>query len=144
MEVLIRHMKTSDAKTVTDLSLQLGYTISVEQTIKNIEAVLSNKDHDAYVAVHNNEVIGWIGMMYSFSLESAPNCEIHGLIISDKHRGHGIGKMLVEKAKQRAKERKVNKIRLRCNVKRTETHLFYEHIGFTEVKQQKVYEFPLI
>ena len=58
MEVLIRQMKITDAKKVNELSFQLGYTITVEQTTKNIQAVLSNKDHNAFVAVHNDEVIG--------------------------------------------------------------------------------------
>jgi GNAT superfamily N-acetyltransferase len=49
----------------------------------------------------------------------------------------GIGKLLIEKAKQWAKEKGNDKIGLPCNVKRTEAHLFYEHLGFTEIKQQK-------
>jgi len=144
MEVLIRQMKITDEKKVNELSFQLGYTITVEQTTKNIQAVLSNKDHNAFVAVHNDEVIGWIGLTYSFSLESPPHCEIRGLVVSDKYRGRGIGKKLIERTKQWTKERGVDKLRLRCNVKRKETHSFYEHLGFTEVKQQKVYEFLLI
>jgi len=49
----------------------------------------------------------------------------------------GIGKLLVDKVKQWAREKNNSKIGLRCNVKRTEAHLFYEHLGFIEVKQQK-------
>ncbi len=143
MHILIRQMQITDAKAVNELSFQLGYTISMEQTTKNIEAVLSNKDHNAFVAVHNNEVIGWIGLTYSFSLESPPHCEIRGLVVSDKYRGQGIGKRLIERSKQWAREKGVDKLRLRCNVKRTETHLFYEHLGFIETKQQKNYEIAL-
>jgi len=143
MQILIRQIQTTDAKKATELSLQLGYSISIEQTTKNIIAILSNKDHDAFVAVHNDEVIGWIGLTYSFSLESAPHCEIRGLVVSDKYRGQGVGKRLIDRTKQWAKEKGVDKLRLRCNVKRTATHLFYEHIGFKETKQQKSYEIAL-
>lgn len=143
MEVFIRQMHVTDATATANLSNQLGYPVAVDQMIENIKAILSNKDHDAFVAVHNNEVIGWIGLTYSFSLESPPHCEIRGLVVSDKYRGKGIGKKLIERTKQWAKEKGVNKLRLRCNVKRTETHLFYEHLGFIETKQQKNYEIGL-
>src|SRR5436190_15528512 len=114
------------------------YTLSLHDALP-----ISNKDHDAFVAVHNDEVIGWIGLTYSFSLESPPHCEIRGLVVSDKYRGQGIGRKLIERTKQWAKEKGVDKLRLRCNVKRTETHLFYEHLGFKETKQQKSYEIAI-
>ena len=137
MNVLIRQMQITDATVAAKLSEQ------VDQMTGNIKTVISNKDHDAFVAVHNDEVIGWIGLTYSFSLESPPHCEIRGLVVSDKYRGQGIGRKLIERTKQWAKEKGVDKLRLRCNVKRTETHLFYEHLGFKETKQQKSYEIAI-
>jgi GNAT superfamily N-acetyltransferase len=47
--------------------------------------------------------------------------------------------LLIENVKQWAREKGSDKVSLRCNVKRTEAHLFYEHWGFEEVKQQKNY-----
>src|SRR5436190_13596838 len=55
------------------------YTLSLHDALP-----ISNKDHDAFVAVHNDEVIGWIGLTYSFSLESPPHCEIRGLVVRDR------------------------------------------------------------
>jgi GNAT superfamily N-acetyltransferase len=62
------------------------------------------------------------------------------LVIDQYYRGKGIGKMLIEQAKQWAKEKGNNKLKLRCNVKRTETHLFYQHLDFMETKEQKTFE----
>jgi GNAT superfamily N-acetyltransferase len=70
-------------------------------------------------------------------IEVMPHCEINGLVIDQDHRGMGIGKLLVDKIKQWAREKNNSKIGLHCNVKRTEAHLFYEHLGFEEIKQQK-------
>ena len=143
MEIFIRQITPGDAMPITNLSHQLGYSITVSETGQNINAVLENTDHDAFVAVHGNQVIGWIGISYTFHLESPPWCEIRGLVVDEKYRGNGIGKMLIEKAKQWSKEKGNDKLRLRCNVKRTETHLFYQHLGFKEIKEQKVLEIKI-
>jgi GNAT superfamily N-acetyltransferase len=58
-------------------------------------------------------------------------------VIDQDHRGMGMGKLLVDKVKQWAREKNNSKVGLHCNVKRTEAHLFYQHLGFTEIKQQK-------
>ncbi|HKB44037.1 MAG TPA: GNAT family N-acetyltransferase [Chitinophagaceae bacterium] len=143
MEISIRRISKEDAIAITTLSHQLGYTLPVEQTLQNINAVIENKDHDAFVAIHGKNIIGWIGVARSIQIEMLPYCEIRGLVVDDKFRKHGIGKMLIEKAKQWAKEKGNKKLRLRCNVIRTEAHLFYQHPGFKEIKQQKAFEMEI-
>jgi len=137
MKITIREMTVNDAKTVNTLSKQLGYPLSIEQTLQNINAVLQSKDHTAFVAEYGSEVVGWIGASQAIMIEVMPHCEINGLVIDQDHRGMGIGKLLIDKIKQWAKEKNNNKIGLRCNIKRTEAHMFYEHLGFVEIKQQK-------
>jgi GNAT superfamily N-acetyltransferase len=90
-----------------------------------------------------NQVIGWVGVAQAFQIESAPFCEIRGLVVHDEYRHHGVGKMLIEKAKSWGREKGNDKLRLRCNAKRTEAHLFYQRLRFTEIKQQKVFEIEI-
>jgi GNAT superfamily N-acetyltransferase len=101
---------------------------------------LRTTGHGAFVAMYENDVIGWIGMAQAVQIESAPFCEIRGLIVDEKYRGKGIGKLLIEKAKQWSKATGNKTLRLRTNVIRKETHLFYQHLGFKEIKEQKVFE----
>lgn len=143
MEIFIRSITEDDAVAVNALSQQLGYAMSLELTLSNIKAVISHKGHDAFVAVHKNKVIGWIGLAQAIQIESAPFCEIRGLIVDEKYRDQGIGKLLIEKAKQWSKENGNKTLRLRTNMKRKETHLFYQHIGFKETKEQKVFEMEI-
>ena len=143
MKVEIRQIKSQDSEVVTQLTSQLGYPLSEVQIVKNIQAILSSKDHDAFVAVHENQVVGWIGVEQTIMIEMAPYCEINGLVIDERFRGKGIGKLLIEKAKQWAKEKGNDRLRLRCNVKRKETHLFYQHLGFIETKEQKNFEIKI-
>ena len=137
MKIIIREMAADDAKAVNTLSNQLGYPLSIEQTLQNIYAVLESKDHTAFVAEYENKIVGWIGASQAIMIEVMPHCELNGLVINQDHRGMGIGKLLIDKVKQWARGKNNSKIGLRCNVKRTEAHLFYQHLGFTEIKQQK-------
>jgi GNAT superfamily N-acetyltransferase len=137
MKIIIREMTANDATAVNTLSKQLGYPLSIGQTLQNINMVLQSKDHTAFVAEYENEIVGWIGAAQAIMIEVMPHCEINGLVIDENHRGMGIGKLLINNVKQWAKEKGNDKIGLHCNVKRTEAHLFYQHLGFTELKQQK-------
>ena len=137
MKITIREITTKDAKAVNALSRQLGYPLSIEQTLQNIHAVLHSNDHIAFVAEYENDIVGWIGASQAIMIEVMKHCEINGLVIDQDHRGMGIGKLLIDKVKQWARKKDNTKLGLHCNVKRTEAHLFYEHLGFAEIKQQK-------
>jgi len=137
MKIIIREMTEKDAEAVNALSKQLGYPLSIEQTLQNINAILQSMDHAAFVAEYENKIVGWIGAAQAIMIEVMPHCEINGLVIDEHHRGMGIGKSLIDGVKHWAKGKGSDKIGLHCNVKRTEAHLFYEHLGFKELKQQK-------
>jgi GNAT superfamily N-acetyltransferase len=140
MNVFIKKISQEDAPAVTLLCRQLGYDLPEDQISENINAILKSESNDAFVAMFENKVIGWIGVSQAIQIESAPFCEIRGLIVDNLYRKNGVGKMLIEKAAIWGRERGNKKLRLRCNVKRTEAHLFYQHLNFKESKQQKVFE----
>jgi GNAT superfamily N-acetyltransferase len=143
MKITIRHINSGDVSSISLLTQQLGYSMTAEETQQSINVILKHNDHDVFVAQFEKQVVGWIGLFYSIQLESPPFCEIRGLVVDENFRSKGIGKMLIEKAKQWAKEKKCIRLRLRCNVIRTKTHLFYEHLGFKETKQQKNFEIEI-
>jgi len=143
MEIVIRKIATADVNEITKLAEQLGYTMSQSQMLRNIEALQEHKDCDAYVAVHEEQVIAWIGLVYRIQLESPPFCEINGLVVDDRYRGKGIGKILIEKARNWTMVKGCDHLRLRTNVIRHEAHEFYSALGFVETKQQKVFEMSI-
>src|SRR5215469_6561700 len=105
MEISLREMDAYDAKEVAQLSKQLGYEISAEQTKHNIAAMLENRHGQAYVATLENKVVGWIVVVHMVLIESPSFCEIRGLVVDERHRKHNIGRMLIKKAKQWCKEK---------------------------------------
>ncbi len=140
MNIEVRSMKKEDAVAVMNLCGQLGYQITAGEVQTNIHLFSQKEDAAAFVAVHENMVAGWITVAYVLSVSSSPVCEVRGLVVDEKYRKNNIGTTLIEHVKQWCKEKNCGKLRLRCNVKRKETHAFYLHLGFTEKKEQKVFE----
>ena len=140
MHILIRKISSEDVEAITALTEQLGYAFAPEQMLLHIKNVLSHDDTDAFVAEHEGRVIGWIGLAYRIQIESAPFCEINGLVVDEAFRGNKIGRSLIEKAKSWTRENGCDRLRLRTNVTRHDAHRFYSSLGFNEVKQQKVFE----
>lgn len=143
MNLAIRHATAKDAKAITNLSFQLGYSLSEAATVLNLE-LLENSERDiVYVAVQNERVIGWMQVSYCVKLESRPFCEIMGLVTDEHVRGKGVGRMLVMHAAEWGRQRNCATLVVRTNVVRTEAHRFYEVCGFTLKKEQKVYGMSL-
>ena len=144
MQFSIRRMHLKDANAVNRLSVQLGYSLSVEQTANQIATVLSSIDHAAFVAINNDTVLGWIHAFQPVYLESLPFTEIGGLVVDEAHRGIGIGKALINAVIDWSIEQEIDTIRLRTQVKRKEAHAFYKALQFVEIKEQKVFQLRLV
>jgi GNAT superfamily N-acetyltransferase len=102
--------------------------------------MLGSKEHFVRVAVVENKIVGWIHAFKTVRIETTPFIEIGGLVVDKDFRGKGIGKKLVDVISQWCEHENISSLRVRCNIKRKEAHLFYLGIGFNETKEQKVFE----
>ncbi|WP_316824522.1 GNAT family N-acetyltransferase [Pedobacter miscanthi] len=138
--VEIRAITEKDAEIVAELSTQLGYKSNIEQTLSRIRQIGSSNENCAYVAVIDNKVVGWIHCFYTLRIESDAFVEIGGLVVDENYRNLKIGQQLIESVNLWAKKHQVKKLKVRCNTKRTESHQFYERVGFKENKRQIAFE----
>lgn len=138
--VQIREISEKDAESVATLSTQLGYESDIKQTSARIKRINNSNENCAFVALVDGEVVGWIHGFYTLRVESDPFVEIGGLIVDENYRNLKIGKQLIENVNLWAKKHQVKKLKVRCNIKRTESHRFYEQIGFKENKRQIAFE----
>ena len=97
----------------------------------------SPRDH----AVHG--VVGWVSAQRSLTLESGELYEITGLVVSASQRQQGIGKRLVQAAQAWADAQGATTMRVRSNIRRAESHPFYQSLGYMLDKTQHVYSKPL-
>jgi GNAT superfamily N-acetyltransferase len=83
-------------------------------------------------------VLGYIHCFNALRLTSKPFNEICGLVVDEKERGKGIGKLLVKQVESLFQDNR--KIRVRCNSKRKLAHKFYCDLNYTLSKEQKIFE----
>ena len=143
MNVIINKMSVENANEINQLSTQLGYYISLQETQNQIKKVIELKDHVALVALSENIVIGWIHAFIAIRIESKPFIEIGGLVVDENFRNRSIGKRLVDSVAEWCMKENISALRVRCNRKRKEAHLFYKKLKFLETKEQKIFQLDL-
>jgi GNAT superfamily N-acetyltransferase len=137
---LTRSPQLSDVPRLSELSSQLGYPVSEDELGRRLGHLLSRADHQLVVAENSaGGVVGWIHAAEQWVLESEPACEILGLVVDQGCRGQGFGRTLVDAIEVWARTRGIAAVRVRSNVVRTESHPFYQRLGYRQVKSQHVY-----
>jgi GNAT superfamily N-acetyltransferase len=139
----IRAAGPPDVAALARLAGQLGYPTTPEEAARRLAADREDSRHELLVAETNREVIGWISLAEEHSILHDPRVEILGLVVDEAHRGAAVGRKLIERAEQWARERGCRTILLRSNVIRERAHRFYERLGYGVVKTQKVFRKPL-
>ncbi len=143
MSIFIREASNEDVPAITDLTGQLGYPVTEDDARSTLSFILKNNRETIFVALLDEKVIGWIGVFKSVHLASGFICEIGGLVVDAGHHRKGIGQQLMEQARQWSKKQGSETLLVRANVKRKQAHQFYQQLGFTEIKEQKVFKMDL-
>lgn len=138
MTIQIREIRHQDAKAIAVLSKVLGYEVEEVVIEEQIGEILEGRGNMAFMATHENRVIGYIHVFKAVRLTTKPFMEIGALVVAPDHRRKGIARSLVGQAEKVAGSEM--KLRVRCNVKREEAHQFYESIGFLPTKNQRIFE----
>ena len=139
--VKIREMRTEDAEAVAGLTEQLGYARTPAEIRRWISGLASVRSRQvAFVACVGGAVVGWVEVSMERRLQSPDFALIGGLVVSEKHRGHGIGRMLCERAETWSWENGAAKVRVTSRTTRADAHRFYVREGFEAVKTSMVFE----
>ncbi len=129
-------MRAGDTERVADLCEQLGYPVRAGEVGLRLAALAALPDHCLLVAESGGDVLGWIHVRNTLTLESTPWAEVDGLVVDARWRGRGVGTRLLDDAERWARERGLAEIRLRSNVIRAAAHQFYRARGYEVVKTQ--------
>ncbi|MEZ4803180.1 MAG: GNAT family N-acetyltransferase [Gelidibacter sp.] len=140
MKPIIRKAILTDSGEISTLTAQLGYISDSQSIYTRLNALLNHEEHCVYIAVSEGVIVGWIHGFFALRVESSPFIEIGGLVVHEAFRNRGIGKSLIDEVKIWATTIGCDKLRVRCNVKRIESHEFYKNIGFKETKEQKIFD----
>ncbi len=143
MEISIRSVRLDDAKSIVNLSNQLGYPSSLVAIEKRLQNVLAHPDNQVLAAFKEEKMLGWIHYFWTPRVESDAFVEIGGLVVDETVRHQGVGKLLVQESIKWTRTGHCVSVRVRCNELRKSSHAFYEHLGFTLNKTQKVFNLSL-
>jgi GNAT superfamily N-acetyltransferase len=132
----IRFANQQDATPLAVLAGQLGYPSTNGQLAHRLAEILSRPDQAVFVAEVAGQIGGWVHVFACPTVESDIYAEIGGLVVEQEQRGQGVGKALMGRAEDWARERGIHEMRLRSNIIRKEAHQFYEGIGYENIKAQ--------
>jgi GNAT superfamily N-acetyltransferase len=138
-DLLTREIATADADAAAKLSEELGYPVSPDVMRQRIESLIGSPDHVVYVACVGEEVVGWIDVSVTQHLQSEVRAEIGGLVVSSALRAGGIGRHLVARAEQWARQRGLTSMVVRSQIAREGAHRFYLREGYTRTKTSAVF-----
>jgi GNAT superfamily N-acetyltransferase len=140
LAIEIRAAEDRDIAALARLAGELGYP-STDKQVRERFANIKGAPHLAtfVAAINRDTVIGWIQLSEARSVESEPRAEITGLVVDSNFRSGGVGRLLVERGEDWARERGLGMIGVRSNIIRERTHEFYERLGYTVTKTQKAF-----
>ena len=130
----------SDTAALASLAGELGYPTDAAEMSTRLAALSESRNDAIFVAVLGLTPVAWIHVALVTLLEAPLHAEIRGLIVTASLRSFGLGAQLVASAEEWARSRGVTRIRVRSNVVRERTHAFYERLGYTTTKAQKVFD----
>ena len=136
----IRRMEPGDAAEAAELATELDYPGATAALVaERFAAVAGREDHVVWVHDDGGRLLGLVHAQHMHRIISPPYAEILHLVVSGRVRRGGVGRALVERVVDWARERRLDRVRVRSNVVRDAAHPFYLSLGFERHKTQHVY-----
>jgi PhnO protein len=137
MSLSIRKAASEDFDEVYKLICELVGTpvgaISYSSLKEIYQANLLSDIKGQYLAELSDEIVGFISLTFDMRLsEGGKVAVIDELVVKEKQRSNGIGSALVEYAIKLAKSYRCCMVEVATNLRREDTHRFYEKKGFVK------------
>lgn len=137
----IRPIRADDAPRLAELLAQLGYPSELDAVTDRLARVLEAGTQQLMVAAPDDDsrIDGYISVERRLLLHEDEHVEITGLVVDSATRRSGVGRILVNAAEEWALQHGLHTIVVRSNVTRSESHPFYEGIGYERTKTSHIY-----
>lgn len=132
-EIYIRDAHEGDVEAIALLMDELGYPTPVTEMQAKLKNIFSHPDYRTIVAVSNNEIVGFSGLMKGFSFErSGKYIRIISFVVKNDVRNKGIGKLLIKASEDWAVEQNIDTIVISSGNRddRKAAHIFYQKMGY--------------
>ncbi len=99
------------------------------------DALCAAPEADIYVAVNEDgEVIGTfqIHFLKGIAFQGRPRVELESVHVRQDQRGTGVGRLMMDKAEELARQADACLLQLTSNREREGSHLFYKRLGYDQ------------
>lgn len=101
---------------------------------KAFRAIVADPNHELLVAEEDGAVVGLLQLSFlpHLTYEGGWRAQIEGVRVARDHRSRGIGRIMLEAAVERARERGCHLVQLTTDRRRPEALEFYLGLGFQD------------
>lgn len=137
MEITIREVQLDDYIEIYQLNCdEMGYDYPMESTKEKLAKLISSNRDKIYVAVCGESIVGYVHANDYDTIYMPHMKNIMGIAVDASHKRQGIGRCLLEKVEEWAKETGAEGVRLVSGSTRVEAHSFYRSCGYCGDKMQ--------
>jgi len=133
-EVEIRAAAEADLPAILALYRDVGdrYVLPLDQAQTIFRRMQSYPDYVVYVAVSAGGILGTFALLIMDNLAhlGAPSGVVEDVVVRSDRQGRGIGRRMMQFARERCRERGCYKMTLSSSLQREAAHRFYETLGF--------------
>ena len=118
--------------TITTSEVEHGRSPSLADYEQVFAEICSDTRQNLLVVEHQGEVVGTIVLLVipNLSHNATPWAFLENLIVTEKYRRRGLGRMLLQHAIELAKKSGCHMVELCSDVRRNEAHILYNSMGF--------------
>jgi GNAT superfamily N-acetyltransferase len=136
MNITIEEAKRNDLQAILDLfalpDMDNGNVLSIDEAGKIFDKMSQYPNYKTYIARDHQIIVGTFSLII---VENIIHCGgasglVESVVVDNRYRSKGIGKMMMEFAIQKCKESKCYKMSLSSKLIRERAHSFYENLGF--------------
>ena len=138
MSVYIRQAESADVAAVLALYAQIdfnnGDVLSEAAALKIFVEFSRYPSYRLFVAINGTQVVGSYALlvMHNMAHGGMSSAVVEDVVVASVFQGRGIGRQMMDHAKEQAKAAGCYKLALSSNRKRHAAHAFYESLGFDQ------------
>jgi N-acetylglutamate synthase-like GNAT family acetyltransferase len=129
--VAVREATVADAPALAPLLGELGYPVDADVLAPRVERVLAHENEQILIAEDDTGVIGMLALhIFPVLAYDRDLAMIMALVVTDRARGTGVGRQLIDRAESLARSAGASRLMLTTHLRRADAHAFYERLGF--------------